>query len=73
MMILSLDNLAHRYHCLPSEVLERATTFDFHVLDVSTRWSRYQQEKADGKNSVRKMPNKEEMMNMLKFAREYKQ
>ena len=70
MMILSLDNLAHRYHCLPSEVLERATTFDFHVLDVSVRWSRHQQDQANGKISAKqKMPGKDEMIQMLKSAR----
>jgi hypothetical protein len=46
-MILSLDNLAAKYHLLPSEALERATTFDLYVLDTGARWIRYQHELAE--------------------------
>jgi len=38
MMMLSLDNLAHRYGILPSEALERASTLDLRVLEVSSKW-----------------------------------
>ena len=41
-MIITLDNLASRYHCLPSLVLERATTFDLRVCEVATQWSNRQ-------------------------------
>ena len=43
-MILTIHNLAENYKCLPSEVLARATTFDLYVLDVHTKWFKYQQE-----------------------------
>lgn len=49
MMILTLDNLAYRYNCLPSEALERATTLDLYVLDVSTKWAKYRQDIAEGR------------------------
>jgi len=69
MMILSLDNLAHRYHCLPSEALERGATFDFYVLDISTKWARYQADKAEGKVPASKMPTEQEMLAMIKRVR----
>jgi hypothetical protein len=43
-MILTVHNLAENYKCLPSEVLARATTFDLYVLDVHTKWVKYQHE-----------------------------
>jgi hypothetical protein len=43
MMMLSLDNLAHRYSVLPTEALMRGTTLDLRVLDVSARWQQHQQ------------------------------
>ena len=73
MMILSLDNLASRYNCLPSEALARATTFDLYVLDVSARWSKYQQEKAEaGENSATITPklSVDEMKAMIARVKE---
>lgn len=72
-MILSLDNLAAKYHLLPSEALERATTFDLYVLDTGARWARHQQEIADGKTS----PNTskfsvKQMQEMMRRAKELK-
>lgn len=69
MMLITLDNLAHRYQCLPSEALDRATTFDLYVLDVSTKWLKYQQDRAEGKTPSVKKLSQEEMMAMLKRAR----
>lgn len=48
-MILTLNNLAERYKCLPSEALAKGSTLDLYVLDVSTKWSKRQQDIADGK------------------------
>lgn len=45
-MILTVHNLAENYKCLPSEVLHRATTFDLYVLDVHTKWVKYQHQRA---------------------------
>lgn len=46
-MILTVHNLAENYKCLPSDVLARATTFDLYVLDVHTKWIKYQHEQRD--------------------------
>lgn len=48
-MILTIDNIAYRYKILPTEVLERGTTFDLYVIDIATKWRNYQQEKQEGK------------------------
>jgi hypothetical protein len=69
MMILTLNNLAEKYKCLPSEVLVRGTTFDLYVLDVSTKWINYQQAKADGTVPKEKLPSQSEMLAMIKQAR----
>jgi len=69
MMVITLDNLAHRYSCLPSEVLRRGSTFDLYVLDVSTKWSNYQQDKADGRQPIARQPTQAEMFEMIKKAR----
>lgn len=74
MLLLSLDNLAHRYNLLPSEALERATTFDLKVLDVSAKWSRRQQEIAAGIRPEKEPPklSQEQMLAMIARTREQK-
>ena len=69
MMVLTLDNLAHRYSCLPSEAMRRGNTFDLYVLDVSAKWNKHQQEKADGKTSSANKPTQAEMLAMIKQVR----
>jgi len=44
-----LDNLATRYHLLPSQVLDLADTLDFLVMDVSLAYHRYEREKSEAK------------------------
>jgi hypothetical protein len=73
-MILSLDNLAAKYHLLPSEALERATTFDLYVLDTSARWSKHQQDIADGKVAPKTSGlSVSKMQEMMRRAKELKQ
>ena len=73
-MILSLDNLAAKYHLLPSEALERATTFDLYVLDTSARWVRHQQDVADGKVASKSHGlSVSKMQEMMRKAKELKQ
>lgn len=48
-MILTVHNLAKEYGLLPSQALATASTFDLYVLDIHTRWLKYQQDKAEGK------------------------
>jgi len=67
-MILTLDNLAHRYKCLPSEALANATTFDLYVLDVSTKWENHRNAVANGEVKS-KQPTQEEMLSMIARAR----
>lgn len=66
-MILTLDRLAERYNCLPSEALTRATTMDLRVLEVQAKWTRHQQDLEDGKSSAKLTPNltQEQMQAMI--------
>lgn len=68
-MLLTLDNLANRYNCLPSQALAYGTTFDLHVLDVSAKWSKHQQEVAEGKTPAVKKLTQQEMLDMIARAR----
>lgn len=73
-MIITLDNLASKYHCLPSEAMERGTTFDLFVLDVSTKWYNRQQDIAQGKESSTITPelSVEQMQAMIARVKERK-
>jgi hypothetical protein len=76
-MILTIDNLACRYHVLPSEAMSRATTFDLHVMDTATRHQRYQQSRAEmeqnlksGRTRPAAPPSVEQMQAMVARAKE---
>ena len=69
MLAITLDNLAHRYNCLPSQAWDNATTFDLYVLDVSSRWNRYQNERANGETPSATRPSEAEMLKMLERAK----
>ena len=73
-MIITLDNLAARYHLLPSEALARASTFDLKVLDVSAKWERHKHRVASGEEPAKKPPKltQEQMLAMIKRVRERK-
>ena len=73
-MFLTLDNLAKRYGCLPSEALRRADTLDLYVLDLGGKWTRHQQEQQEGhsKTGSTKKLSKEVMLAMLERARSEK-
>jgi hypothetical protein len=51
-MIMTLDNMAHRYGKLPSEILANASTIDLWVMDAAYSYRDYQQRKAEGKVAV---------------------
>jgi hypothetical protein len=60
---------------LPSDILAKGSTFDMYVLDVATRWVKYQQEQADGKESVtkrtsRSQPTQQEMLAMIERVKQ---
>ncbi len=44
-----LDALGERYGMLPSELLDRANTFDLWVYDVAVSWINAENDKANGK------------------------
>ena len=74
-MMITLDNLAHRYHCLPSEALARATTLDLHCLDISVKWELHKHEQSNSGQSTPKPAPKlseQEMLDMVKRVREKK-
>lgn len=68
-MMLTLDNLATRYHCLPSEALMNASTFDLYVLDISAKWARHQQDVQEGRTPSGNLPSQDEMKAMIANAR----
>lgn len=70
-MVLTLNNLAEKYKCLPSEAFAKANTLDIYVLDVSTKYVKYQNDLAEGKQPVKKsaVPSQEEMIQMIKRVR----
>jgi hypothetical protein len=43
-----LDTIGKRYNLLPTEVLERATTFDLQVLDIALSYEVMKQKQARG-------------------------
>jgi hypothetical protein len=45
---VTLDSLGQRYSLLPTEVLERATTFDLQVADIAASYERYKHNRAQG-------------------------
>lgn len=71
-MLLTLDNLASRYNCLPSQAMKHGTTFDLHVLDVSAKWNKRQQEIAEGKTPQSRVPTQDEMLAMIERVKERK-
>jgi hypothetical protein len=60
-----LDAIATRYHVLPSEVVSRADTLDYFVMDVSMSYHRLQQERADAKAHGRAPPPQDLPLNKL--------
>jgi hypothetical protein len=40
--------MAKHYGVLPSDVINRATTFDLQVYDVSLTWEQHQRDEANG-------------------------
>jgi predicted ABC-type ATPase len=72
-MLLTLDNLAKRYKCLPSEALVRADTLDLYVMTVANKWQRHQQAQASGQNpgfSKETKLSQQQLLAMMKTAKE---
>jgi hypothetical protein len=56
--------LARQYRKLPSEIVEKATTFDIMVMDVMTTWEKYQQDPQQ--EEFYKLEDLEELMKRTK-------
>lgn len=48
-MILMLDTMSQRYGLLPSETMDRASTFDLVILEAAISYENFQRAKAEGK------------------------
>ena len=46
--MISVGHIAKTYGLLPSEVKDRATTFDVMITDVYTTWEEYRANKSSG-------------------------
>lgn len=68
-MILAIDNMAAKYHCLPSKVLATGTTFDLRVCEIATMWHNRQNEQATTGRVPVARPNEQQMMEMLAKVR----
>jgi hypothetical protein len=68
-MIVAIDAMAKRYSLLPSEVLDRASTFDLVVMDAALGYENYQHDKANGKKPEPKL-SQETMLKMLNRVRQ---
>ena len=51
--MITIDNLANRYGFLPSEILEKGSTFDLQVLNVSSKYDAYMRKKQDEPDSAK--------------------
>jgi hypothetical protein len=75
-MLVSLDNLASRYHLLPSECLQRADSFDMYVLNVSAKWEEKKREEINmGQQGAKAKPKtpkltQEQMISMINVVKE---
>lgn len=70
--MVTIGRMAEKYGMLPSEVEQRATTYDLMITDVLATYDNYQQQKSTGKlmdASVYGL-TEEEMMKMVQRAKE---
>lgn len=65
--------MASRYHCLPGEILERATTFDLYCMDVGIRYTVVEEQKRNGtyqkSSPVLSQTTMQDMLNKVKGAK----
>nr|DAU83276.1 MAG TPA: hypothetical protein [Caudoviricetes sp.] len=64
-----LDALGERYGMLPSELLDRANTFDLWVYDVAVSWINAENDKANGKTPQYDESDLRKRMENVKNAR----
>lgn len=62
-----IDTMADRYKMLPSEVMNRASTFDIYVMDAALSYQNYQRKKQEGK--LAEELSTDELQEMMRKAR----
>ena len=69
-MIVTLDAMAKRYGYLPSDIMNRASTFDMVVMDAAISYENYLEQQHRGGGSVAP-PNvpEEELLKILEKAK----
>ena len=67
--MITIDSIAHRYGCLPSEVMQRATTWDLYVADIAAQHENWQYNKAQGIKEPAQVPTTEELQAMIDSTR----
>jgi len=67
--VITIDSIAHRYGCLPSEVMQRATTWDLYVADIAAQHENWQYEKAKGGSGSAPVPEPDQLQAMLDQVR----
>lgn len=68
--MITIDNLAHRYGCLPSEIITNATTFDLEVLHVSSKWEIESRKRAErGETTSSATITQDKMLQMVENAK----
>lgn len=68
---LTLDLVAKRYGCLPSEVLVKGDSVDVAIADLSLRYENYVQKKAEAEQNGggAQQPSHEQMTSMIERVR----
>ena len=66
-LIMLIDTMADRYKMLPSEVMNRASTFDIYVMDAALSYQNYQRKKQEGK--LAEELSTDELQEMMRKAR----
>ena len=68
-----LDALGERYGMLPSELLERANTFDLWVYDAAVSWINSNNDRSNGKPAKYDQTELEKRMERVKNGRSSRQ
>lgn len=67
-LILAIDGIADRYSLLPSEVLQRASTFDLFILDTVVTFQNQARARAEGNQAPPDL-SQEELLEILKSSK----
>lgn len=74
-MILLIDTLASRYHCLPSEIVARGDSLDVYIVTEALEIRSYHDRRADALNSGQMPPTKnytqEQLQEIVKRSKQH--